>query len=69
MTQCRTLNTLFWWSICSDIGGPLSPTSASRRDEVREEEEEEEEELELLYDSDLNCFYDPSSGKYYELIS
>ena len=26
------------------------------------------DELELMYDSQLNCFYDPITCKYYELI-
>ena len=26
-----------------------------------------EQELELVYDPELNCFYDPTNGKYYEL--
>lgn len=28
-----------------------------------------EEQLDLLYDSHLNCYYDPKTGKYYELAS
>ena len=27
-----------------------------------------EEELDLLYDPVLNCYYDPKSCKYYELV-
>ncbi|XP_022107810.1 uncharacterized protein C3orf67 homolog isoform X2 [Acanthaster planci] len=30
-------------------------------------ESEEDEELDLLYDPCLNCYYDPRTGKYYEL--
>lgn len=29
--------------------------------------EEDEEVLTLLYDPCLNCYFDPDSGKYYEL--
>lgn len=29
--------------------------------------EEDEEVLTLLYDPCLNCYFDPNSGKYYEL--
>ncbi|XP_036388678.1 uncharacterized protein C3orf67 homolog [Megalops cyprinoides] len=32
------------------------------------EENEEDEFLNLLYDPCLNCYFDPASGKYYELI-
>ena len=31
-------------------------------------ENEEDEELDLIYDPVLNCYYDPSSHKYYELV-
>ncbi|XP_024916039.1 protein CFAP20DC isoform X2 [Cynoglossus semilaevis] len=34
---------------------------------VKEEEPEEEEYLNLLYDACLNCYFDPKTGKYYEL--
>ncbi|XP_029631744.1 protein CFAP20DC isoform X2 [Salmo trutta] len=30
--------------------------------------EDEEEYLNLLYDPSLNCYFDPQSGKYYELV-
>ena len=26
-----------------------------------------EEEVDLLYDSALNCYYDPKTGNYYEI--
>lgn len=31
------------------------------------EEEDEDEYLSLLYDPCLNCYFDPKTGKYYEL--
>ena len=46
------------------MGGPLSPMSTSH---LAEKSENGEEELELVYDPELNCFYDPTNGKYYEL--
>ncbi|PVD24826.1 hypothetical protein C0Q70_15312 [Pomacea canaliculata] len=30
---------------------------------------EEEEELDLMFDSNLNCYYDPTTLKYYELVT
>lgn len=37
-------------------------------EDVSEKEEENEEEyLNLLYDPCLNCYFDPNTGKYYEL--
>ena len=30
--------------------------------------EKETDELELMYDPQLNCFYDPNTCKYYELV-
>ncbi|XP_064821919.1 uncharacterized protein C3orf67 homolog [Oncorhynchus masou masou] len=35
---------------------------------VNGENEDEEEYLNLLYDPSLNCYFDPQSGKYYELV-
>ncbi|GLD64572.1 uncharacterized protein AKAME5_001611100 [Lates japonicus] len=37
------------------------------RDESVNEEENEDEYLNLLYDPCLNCYFDPKTGKYYEL--
>ncbi|XP_049894174.1 uncharacterized protein C3orf67 homolog isoform X1 [Epinephelus moara] len=37
------------------------------RDEPVNEEEKEDEYLNLLYDPCLNCYFDPKTGKYYEL--
>ncbi len=36
-------------------------------DESVNEEENEDEYLNLLYDPCLNCYFDPKTGKYYEL--
>ncbi len=54
------------------MGGMLSPLSGTLTEEpdfVRDPEKAttEGEELELMYDPQLNCFYDPVTGKYYEL--
>uniref|UniRef100_A0A3B5AW17 Uncharacterized protein n=1 Tax=Stegastes partitus TaxID=144197 RepID=A0A3B5AW17_9TELE len=37
------------------------------RDESVNEDEDEDEYLNLLYDPCLNCYFDPKTGKYYEL--
>ncbi|KAK1900784.1 putative protein C3orf67 like [Dissostichus eleginoides] len=37
------------------------------RDESLNEQEKEDEYLNLLYDPCLNCYFDPKTGKYYEL--
>uniref|UniRef100_A0A4W6D7G3 CFAP20 domain containing n=1 Tax=Lates calcarifer TaxID=8187 RepID=A0A4W6D7G3_LATCA len=37
------------------------------RDESVNEEENEDEYLNLLYDPCMNCYFDPKTGKYYEL--
>ena len=33
-----------------------------------EQTDTKQEELELMYDPELNCFYDPITCKYYELL-
>ncbi|KAK5872549.1 hypothetical protein PBY51_013236 [Eleginops maclovinus] len=38
-----------------------------RQDESLNEQEKEDEYLNLLYDICLNCYFDPKTGKYYEL--
>ena len=43
------------------MGGAHSPTASVTM------ETEEEKKVELIYDQDLNCFYDPQTGKYYKL--
>lgn len=45
------------WFTCFTTGG----------DESENEEEVEDEYLNLLYDPCLNCYFDPETGKYYEL--
>ncbi|XP_077982814.1 protein CFAP20DC-like [Glandiceps talaboti] len=40
----------------------------SRKDDSGKGESDGEEELELLYDPCLNCYFDPKSCKYYELV-
>ncbi len=64
-------NTTFFFRF-SDMGGMLSPLSGTLTEETdfvrdREKATTEGEELELMYDPQLNCFYDPVTGKYYEL--
>ena len=54
-----------------DMGGMLSPLMGTLTEEpdfaVDPAKRTGEEELELMYDPQLNCFYDPNTGKYYEL--
>ena len=54
------------------MGGTLSPTVGTLTEQsgpgVAEAwQEGAEDELELMYDPQLNCFYDPHTCKYYEL--
>lgn len=35
---------------------------------LRQDDGRDEDDLDLLYDSCLNCYYDPKTQKYYELI-
>lgn len=57
----------------TEMGGPSTPPRQSLTDDIIPPEEEdtnsnnEEDNLELLYDPDLNYFYDPKTGKCYEL--
>ncbi|KAM4582546.1 protein CFAP20DC [Fundulus diaphanus] len=68
-----------WMDVLSP---PIMPPSQQRRsgktennlesllrggDGLVKEEENEDEYLKLLYDTCLNCYFDPESGKYYEL--
>uniref|UniRef100_A0A3Q4MYP8 OCRE domain-containing protein n=1 Tax=Neolamprologus brichardi TaxID=32507 RepID=A0A3Q4MYP8_NEOBR len=56
-----------WMDVLSP---PIMPPSQQRRsggDESVNEEENEDEYLNLLYDPCLNCYFDPKTGKYYEL--
>nr|XP_012773903.2 uncharacterized protein C3orf67 homolog isoform X2 [Maylandia zebra] len=68
-----------WMDVLSP---PIMPPSQQRRsgntwnnggslvrggDESVKEEENEDEYLNLLYDPCLNCYFDPKTGKYYEL--
>ncbi len=53
------------------LGGTLSPavTMTDQRDRGAQGAwQEGENELELMYDPQLNCFYDPQTCKYYELV-
>ncbi|XP_037643270.1 uncharacterized protein C3orf67 homolog isoform X1 [Sebastes umbrosus] len=45
----------------------LEDLIGGRDESVNEEEKEEDEYLNLLYDPCLNCYFDPKTGKYYEL--
>uniref|UniRef100_A0A3Q3SKR7 Uncharacterized protein n=1 Tax=Mastacembelus armatus TaxID=205130 RepID=A0A3Q3SKR7_9TELE len=56
-----------WMDILSP---PIMPPSQQRRsgkDESVNEVEDEDEFLNLFYDHCLNCYFDPKTGKYYEL--
>lgn len=54
------------------MGGMLSPALLDTGQQVIEEPDNphnsKADELELMYDPQLNCFYDPVTCKYYELI-
>uniref|UniRef100_A0A8C3A7L5 Uncharacterized protein n=1 Tax=Cyclopterus lumpus TaxID=8103 RepID=A0A8C3A7L5_CYCLU len=45
----------------------ISTPANQGRDESVKDEEKEDEYLNLLYDPCLNCYFDPKTGKYYEL--
>ncbi|CAO2637678.1 Protein CFAP20DC [Lemmus lemmus] len=45
-----------------------SSASVSMQGEEDLSAEEDEEVLTLLYDPCLNCYFDPQTGKYYELV-
>ncbi|XP_049719515.1 protein CFAP20DC isoform X5 [Elephas maximus indicus] len=47
---------------------PDSSGSSSAQGEEEPNVEEDEEVLTLLYDPCLNCYFDPQTGKYYELV-
>ncbi len=55
-----------------EMGGLLSPallkTMTTETEECDAGGVVRPEELELMYDPQLNCFYDPITCKYYELI-
>ena len=54
----------------SKMGLLHSPTAAvanSLAEMSPSQQGQSEDELELVYDPDLNCFYDPNTEKYYEL--
>ncbi len=46
-------------------GDDHDANNGSEADE--DDDDEEEEDVDLLYDSALNCYYDPKTGTYYEL--
>ena len=45
----------------------LSDGSSSIKSSTTGIETDEEEMLDLMYDPCLNCYFDPKTGKYYEL--
>lgn len=60
-----------------DMGGLLSPALLDTGHHDLEHGESEAvddghpttlDEMELIYDPQLNCFYDPLTSKYYELV-
>lgn len=65
--------------VCRTMGGILSPalldTGHHDLQQHRRESDCEEvdngppDEIELMYDPQLNCFYDPVTCKYYELAN
>ncbi|XP_008284031.1 protein CFAP20DC [Stegastes partitus] len=79
MTPLLQSNPREWMDVLSP---PIMPPSQQRRsgntwsnrgslvgegDESVNEDEDEDEYLNLLYDPCLNCYFDPKTGKYYEL--
>ncbi|XP_034550105.1 uncharacterized protein C3orf67 homolog isoform X2 [Notolabrus celidotus] len=79
MSPLLQSNPREWMDVLSP---PIMPPSQQRRsdgtwnnpgnliageEESLNEEENEEEYLNLLYDPCLNCYFDPKTGKYYEL--
>lgn len=54
------------------MGGMLSPalleTGIGTESIDAEAQSTKPDELELMYDPQLNCFYDPVTCKYYELM-
>ena len=53
------------------MGGALSPEvsdhSVNQFDSFLNQTNQSDEELELMYDPQLKCFFDPKTHKYYEL--
>lgn len=59
-----------WSCYHSEMGLPPSPTAVATTSSPGTSPAQHGlmgDELELVYDPDLNCFYDPNTGKYYEL--
>ena len=50
------------------MGGALSPEPLNQSDLVLDQSNQSDEELELVYDPQLKCFFDPKTHKYYELV-
>ena len=49
------------------MGGPLTPHNTVGLLHLEDNDHDSDEKLELLYDPDLNYFYDPRTGKCYQL--
>lgn len=50
------------------MGGPLTPRNTIGPLHLEDSDyDDPDEKLELLYDPDLNYFYDPRTGKCYQL--
>lgn len=62
-TQLSPVNE-FGSGLLSDTGGRHKSTSSESQPRG---DTDGEEELDLLYDPCLNCYFDPKTGKYYEL--
>jgi len=50
------------------MGVPSQPTIRGSRTNNTPSSTQEDEELDLLFDTQLQCFYDPKTCKYYKLI-
>uniref|UniRef100_A0A3B4AXG4 OCRE domain-containing protein n=1 Tax=Periophthalmus magnuspinnatus TaxID=409849 RepID=A0A3B4AXG4_9GOBI len=62
---CRTSTRYSLYSWMDVLSPPIM--APGQQADKRVIEENEEEYLNLLYDPCLNCYFDPKSGKYYEL--
>ena len=51
----------------SKMGGTVNPVEIPPNISLATPTDGLSDEVELLYDPDLNCFYDPIQNKYYEL--
>lgn len=56
------------WSLRINVYSVDSKSQEQIYASLRQDDGRDEDDLDLLYDSCLNCYYDPKTQKYYELI-